>query len=347
MTISYKEAGVDISAGNEAVNLIKDKVARTYSDAVLTPLGGFAGMIDLSKVLIGYNHPVLVQSIDGVGTKTIIAHMMGKYDTLGSDVLSACSNDILVMGAKPITFLDYIAFDRLKPDMVETLVGGMASACLAHGISLLGGETAEMPDVYLKDEIDLVGIVTGVLEKEKIIDGSQITPGDHVLGFLSNGLHTNGYSLARRLFFKEKGISPHATLSELGGKSLGDVLLAPHLNYVKPVHALLDVGFSIKGMAHITGGGLIENIPRVLPKGSAIAIDQNNWAVPPIFRLMQSIGDIPDAEMFRSFNMGIGFVLIVDEKEAKAIQAYIAPLPDFTLIPIGQVVSGKKEVMIR
>lgn len=347
MTISYKDAGVDISAGNEAVNRIKDIVASTYSDAVLTPLGGFAGMIDLQKVLAGYKHPILVQSIDGVGTKTIIAHMMNSYDTLGIDVLSACSNDILVLGAQPITFLDYIAFDRLKPSMVEALVKGMAKACRAHDIALLGGETAEMPNVYLKDEIDLVGIVTGIVDKEKIIDGSSIEIGNRALGFLSNGLHTNGYSLARQLFFKEKGLSVHETPPELGGKSLGEVLLAPHLNYAHPVHSLIEAGFSIKGMAHITGGGLIENIPRVLPNNTAIDIDKSLWEIPPIFQMMKKIGDIADQEMFRSFNMGIGYVLIVDEKEEKAIMTHTEQFPDYTLIPIGQVINGNREVTIR
>jgi phosphoribosylformylglycinamidine cyclo-ligase len=344
MSMAYKDAGVNISAGNEAVDRIKNKVASTFSDAVLNQLGGFAGMIDLQQLTCDYKHPVLVQSIDGVGTKTIIARMMNKYDTLGIDVLSACCNDILVLGAKPITFLDYIAFDRLSPQIVEDLVSGMVQACREHDVALLGGETAEMPSIYLKDEIDLVGIVTGIVEEDKIIDGREIKPGHIVLGLLSDGLHTNGYSLARQLFFTVKNFSVTERLPELGC-SLGEALLKPHLNYTNPVLAILQADIPIKGMAHITGGGFIENIPRVLPENVALEIKKDSWQVPAIFKTMQTMGRIEEQEMFRTFNMGIGFILIVNEQDQNAVANVMADFPQYKIVPIGRAITGNKEVL--
>ncbi|MBT5338889.1 MAG: phosphoribosylformylglycinamidine cyclo-ligase, partial [Candidatus Marinimicrobia bacterium] len=261
--VDYKSAGVDIDAGNEAVDRIKDGVKSTFTSNVLTGLGSFGSLYDLKPILENYNHPVMVQSIDGVGTKTIIARKMEKFDTIGIDLLSAAANDILVMGARPLTFLDYIANDKLKPEIVEEIVSGMVKACKETGVSLVGGETAEMPDTYLPGEHDLVGIITGVVEKEKIITGENIKPGDVVLGLSSNGLHTNGYSFARKLFFEIGGYHVNDMIPELK-KSVGLTLLEPHINYTNHVFSVLDKGLDVKGIAHITGGGLVENIPRIL-----------------------------------------------------------------------------------
>ena len=236
----------------------------TFTNNVLTGLGSFGSLFDLKPILKEYNNPVMVQSIDGVGTKTIIARKLDKFDTIGIDLLSACANDILVMGAKPLTFLDYIANDKLKPAIVEEIVSGMVTACKDTGVSLVGGETAEMPDTYLPGEHDLVGIITGVVEKEKAITGEKISPGDIVLGLPSSGLHTNGYSLARKVFFDIGGYNINDHISGLD-KSIGLTLLEPHINYTNHVFNVLDRGIDIKGIAHITGGGLLENIPRVLP----------------------------------------------------------------------------------
>ncbi|MDF2530289.1 MAG: purM [Gammaproteobacteria bacterium] len=241
---TYEAAGVNISAGNEAVKRIKHKVEKTFSPAVMGGLGGFGALYDLKDLLQGYAHPVLVQSIDGVGTKTIVAKMAGKYDTLGHDLLSATSNDILVLGAKTLTLLDYIANDKLDPAVIEQLVSGMCKACIEHGVSLVGGETAEMPDTYLPGEHDLVGIVTGIVDKNNIIDGSSIKPGDKVYAFASSGLHTNGYSLARTLFFKQAGFKIDSYIPELK-QTLAEALLAPHINYAKPVHACLNQGIRV------------------------------------------------------------------------------------------------------
>ncbi|MED5317277.1 MAG: phosphoribosylformylglycinamidine cyclo-ligase, partial [Candidatus Neomarinimicrobiota bacterium] len=273
---NYKAAGVDIDAGNEAVARIKDEVKTTFTSNVLTGLGSFGSLYDLKPILESYNNPVMVQSIDGVGTKTIIARKLKKFDTIGMDLLSACANDILVMGARPLTFLDYIANDKLKPDIIEEIVSGMVKACKETGVSLVGGETAEMPDTYLPGEHDLVGVITGVMEKDKIITGESIKPGDLVLGLPSNGLHTNGYSLARKLFFEIGGYGVNDTIPELK-KSVGLTLLEPHINYTNHVFAVLDKDINVKGIAHITGGGLVENIPRILPDDCGVEIQKGSW----------------------------------------------------------------------
>ena len=254
--IDYKSAGVNIDAGNEAVARIKDNVKSTFTENVLTELGSFGSLFDLKPILEEYENPVLVQSIDGVGTKTIIARMMGKYDTIGIDLLSACANDIIVMGARPLTFLDYIANDKLKPEIVEEIVSGMVKTCKETGVSLVGGETAEMPDTYLPGEHDLVGVITGVVEKDKIITGDTIQPGDVVLGLPSSGLHTNGYSLARKLFFDAGEFDVNDTIPELE-KTVGLTLLETHINYTNHVFSVLNQNINIKGVAHITGGGLV------------------------------------------------------------------------------------------
>jgi len=341
--IDYRLAGVDISAGNEAVSRIKQKVEKTFSKNVLSGLGGFGALYDLSEIIQHYQQPVMVQSIDGVGTKIMIARMMNRYDTIGIDLVSATVNDILVLGAKPLTLLDYIANEKLHPHIVDTIVSGMAQACCDHHISLVGGETAEMPGTYLSGEQDLVGVITGVVEKNKIVDGRFIQPDDVVLAFASSGLHTNGYSLARKLLFEKMLYSIETTLPELQ-RPLGEVLLEPHLNYTVPVQTLLNAGVNIKGMAHITGGGLLENSPRILPDHTALEITLNSWPNQPIFSLLQDIGHLDQREMYRTFNMGVGYVLILSRDEVNAAQKILNNMPQFQLYEIGKVIKGHKQI---
>ena len=341
--INYKSAGVDIDAGNEAVDRIKDSVKSTFTPNVLTGLGSFGSLYDLKPILEEYENPVLVQSVDGVGTKTIIARMMGKYNTIGIDLLSACTNDIIVMGARPLTFLDYIANDKLKPEIIEEIVSGMVEACREIDVSLVGGETAEMPDTYLPGEHDLVGVITGIVEKDKIITGETIQPGDVVLGLPSNGLHTNGYSFARKLFFEIGGYDVNDTIPELE-KSVGLTLLEPHINYTNHVFAALEVGIDIKGIAHITGGGLVENLPRILPDGCGMEIKKGAWPVLPVFDVMQAIGDVDEDEMYRAFNMGLGMVFIVDSSKVERVKDALKELTE--VYEMGVVESGHKYVSI-
>jgi len=336
--IDYRTAGVNIDAGNEAVNRIKSLVKSTFTKNVLTGLGSFGSLFRLKPLLDEYDDPVMVQSIDGVGTKTIIARKLNKFNTIGVDLLSACTNDILVMGAKPLTFLDYIANDKLEPEIIEEIVSGMVKACKDTGVSLVGGETAEMPDTYLPGEHDLVGIITGVVEKNKIITGENIQPGHVAVGLPSNGLHTNGYSLARKLFFEIGGYDVNDTIPELE-KPVGLTLLEPHINYTNHVFTVLNAGIDIKGIAHITGGGLVENIPRILPNGCGIEIQKASWPNVPVFDVMQSIGNVDIDEMFRAFNMGIGIVFVVDFNDVSSIKDALKGLTD--IYEIGTVVSGK------
>ena len=337
--MDYKSAGVDIDAGNEAVERIKKGVRSTFTTNVLTGLGSFGSLYDLKSILDDYENPVLVQSIDGVGTKAIIARKLGKFNTIGVDLLSACANDILVMGARPLTFLDYIANDKLMPDTIEEIVAGMVQACRDTGVSLVGGETAEMPDTYLPGEHDLVGVITGVVEKDKIITGETIQPGDVVLGLPSSGLHTNGYSLARKLFFEIGGYDVNDTIPELE-KSVGLTLLEPHINYTNHVFAVLDKEIGVKGIAHITGGGLVENIPRILPDGCCVEIHKGSWPGVPIFNVMQSIGNVDENEMYRAFNMGIGMIIIAAPDQVNSIKKII------DVHEIGFVVAGENQVNI-
>ncbi len=342
--VDYKSAGVDIDAGNDAVDLIKNSVKSTFTKNVLTGLGSFASLYELKPILDEYKDPVMVQSIDGVGTKAIIARKLNKFDTIGVDLLSACANDILVMGAKPVTFLDYIANDKLKPAIVESIVSGMVNACIDTGVSLVGGETAEMPDTYLKGEHDLVGIITGFVEKEKIITGEKIKVGDRIIGLPSSGLHTNGYSLARKVFFDIGNYNIEDKISGLE-KSIGVALLEPHINYTNHLSLLLEEEIDIHGIVHITGGGLIENIPRVLPEGCKALIQKDSWPILDIFFAMQSIGDIEENEMFRSFNMGIGMVFIVNKEEIDMVSSTLKNLS--SVYEIGKIVSGNKQVTIK
>lgn len=343
--IDYKSAGVNIDAGNETVARIKAAVHSTYTPAVLSELGSFGSFFDLTAIIRDYRQPVLVQSIDGVGTKIIIARLMNKYDTIGRDLVSACVNDILVHGARPLTFLDYIANDRLDPAVVEAIVGGMAAACRETGIALVGGETAEMPDTYRRGENDLVGIVTGVVEREKIINGSAIRPGDVLIGIESSGLHTNGYSLARKLVFEVGGFTVESRPPELD-RSVGETLLEPHHNYTALVLGLIQAGISINGIAHITGGGFIDNLPRVLPQDCAAEIRLGSWQMPPVFPFLQRLGNLDDFEMYRTFNMGIGLVLAVPAAKSDRIFDLIKNNTDLQAWKIGQIITGDRQVLL-
>ena len=342
--IDYKSAGVDIDAGNDTVEKIKNDVKSTFSKNVLTGLGSFGSLYDLKPLFEQYKNPVLVQSIDGVGTKTIIARKLKKFDTIGIDLLSACANDILVMGATPITFLDYIANDKLFPEIVKEIVSGMVKACKETNVSLVGGETAEMPDTYLPGEHDLVGVITGIVDKDKIITGEHITPGDIVLGLPSSGLHTNGFSLARKIFFEIGQYSVNSRIEELE-KNVGLTLLKPHINYTNHVLKVLEKKINIKGIAHITGGGLIENIPRILPQGCGAELIKESWPSLPVFDVMKKIGDVDSHEMFRAFNMGIGMVFILDPQDVTLFKKALEGLSK--VYEIGKINNKKRVVEIK
>lgn len=340
-SVTYKDAGVDIDAGNESVRRIRELVRSTYNESVITDVGTFGGMLDLKAILAEYRHPVLVQSIDSVGTKLIVAGKMGRHTTIGIDMVAHSCNDILCQGARPISFLDYIATDKIIPAHIQQILEGIATGCREVGLPVMGGEIAELPGVYAKGHYDLVGAVTGVVDKEKIITGETIRPGDVLLGFASNGLHTNGYSLARKVLFNIGGLDPHDTIPELGG-CLGDRLLRPHRNYVPAVMGLLEK-FSIKGIAHITGGGLLENLPRIFPSDCGARIVKKSWEIPPIFHLIQKQGNVPEKDMYRTFNMGVGLVLIVSAQEVQEILKTLSGV-EYAVNKIGEMVSGAKEV---
>ncbi|AEU37928.1 phosphoribosylformylglycinamidine cyclo-ligase [Granulicella mallensis] len=338
--IDYKSAGVDIEAGNEAVRRIKSHVARTHSAAVLTGLGSFGTMFSLSDAIKGMIDPVMVQSTDGVGTKTKVTVMAGRYEALGHDLVAAVAGDIAVMGAKPLTFLDYVGLHKTDPAVVEELVRGMTAACFDAGIALVGGETAEMPAVYAEGDLDVVGFVTGVVEREKLLTGAGIVPGDALYAINSSGLHTNGFSLARKLFFEIGGYAIDATPEEFGGKSLADVLLAPHANYVAPIQSILGAGIPVKGMAHITGGGLVENVPRIIPDGLGVVVDRATWTPQPVFATMQRLGDIDDLEMHRTFNMGVGLVIVAPAGLQDDLAAALGDFPALRVWELGRVEAG-------
>ena len=341
--IDYKSAGVDIDAGNKSVDLIENAVKSTFNKNVLANIGSFGSLYNLKDIIADYDHPILVQSIDGVGTKTIIARKMKKYATIGIDLVSACCNDITVMGAKPLTFLDYIANDKLNPTIIKEIVDGMASACRENDIALVGGETAEMPDTYLPEEHDLVGIITGIVDKKNIIDGSKIRKGDIVLGLPSTGLQTNGYSLARKLFFEVGQYKVFDSIPEFD-KSVGETLLEPSYIYNNYIQLLLQNKIQINGMAHISGGGLVENIPRILPSNCTVEIKKDSCPVLPVFNVMQEIGNIDEDEMYRTFNMGIGMVIIVSEFAKDKINSILKDkIPVFE---IGKVIQGKPKVSL-
>jgi phosphoribosylamine--glycine ligase/phosphoribosylformylglycinamidine cyclo-ligase len=309
-TSAYAEAGVDIDAGEKAVTLMQEAVRQTYTPAVLGGIGAFGGSLSVRDLSCEHDL-VLVASTDGVGTKTMIAEAVGVYDTVGHDIVNHCVNDILVQGARPLVFLDYIAAAKLDPQQIATIVSGCATACHAVGAVLIGGETAEMPGVYHPGAFDLVGTMVGWVDRDALIDGSRVQPGDVCIGLPSSGLHTNGFSLARNVL---SDVGWETILPELG-ESLAEVLLTPHRAYLGEVEALWKAGVDPKAMSHITGGAYIENLPRVLPEGVAVEIDTTQWDVPPIFRIIQARGRVSEREMFRVYNMGIGMVIILDSKD--------------------------------
>jgi phosphoribosylformylglycinamidine cyclo-ligase len=309
---SYAASGVDINEGTRAVELMKAAVKSTHGPQVLAGIGAFGGMFD-AGILKAMHNPVLVASTDGVGTKTKVAARLGRWDTVGQDLVNHCINDILVQGAKPLFFMDYVASAKLDAVQVSTIVGGMATACKQTGCALLGGETAEMPGVYLDNEIDVAGTIVGAVDRANVIDGTRIQAGDVILALPSTGLHTNGYSLARRVL-GELDWSEH--YPQLGG-TVGDALLAIHRPYLNEVTRLQAVGIGIHGLAHITGGGLPDNFPRILPAGLAGVFHKGSWPVPPILAMIQELGHVPEEEMFHAFNMGIGLCVVLPKDQAQ------------------------------
>ncbi|MCH1624677.1 phosphoribosylformylglycinamidine cyclo-ligase [Ferdinandcohnia quinoae] len=309
MANAYKQAGVDIEAGYEAVSRMKKHVQKTVRPEVMGGLGSFGGMFDLSKVNV--KEPVLVSGTDGVGTKLMLAFMMDKHDTIGIDAVAMCVNDIIVQGAEPLYFLDYIACGKAHPEKIEQIVKGIADGCEMAGCALIGGETAEMPGMYGEDEYDLAGFSVGVAEKSKLVTGTSICPGDVLIGLTSSGIHSNGYSLVRKILLEDGKLDLGKTYGELG-RTLGEEMLQPTKIYVKSLLKVMEK-YEIKGMSHITGGGFIENIPRMLPDSVGAEIDYGSWPIPAIFDLLQTTGNLDRTEMFNIFNMGIGMVLTVAE----------------------------------
>ncbi|OPA73424.1 phosphoribosylformylglycinamidine cyclo-ligase [Paenibacillus selenitireducens] len=337
---AYKEAGVDIAAGNEAVERMKKHVKKTFRPEVLTDLGGFGGLFGLNKDK--YEEPVLVSGTDGVGTKLKIAFAMDQHDTIGIDAVAMCVNDIIVQGAEPLFFLDYLACDKVVPEKIEAIVKGIADGCAESGCALIGGETAEMPGMYAEGEYDIAGFTVGIVDKKKIIDGSTIAPGDVVLGLASSGVHSNGFSLVRKLLLEKQGYQLTDALPELQGATLGATLLVPTKLYVKPVLKLIE-DVQVKGMAHITGGGFIENIPRMLPENVNVNIEYGSWPILPIFQLMQEKGGISNRDMFTTFNMGIGMVIVVPAEQAEQAIASLAAQGE-QAYRLGTVTPGDKVV---
>jgi phosphoribosylformylglycinamidine cyclo-ligase len=334
MANAYKQAGVDIEAGYEAVERMKKHVKRTIRPEVMGGLGGFGGMFDLSALQL--KEPVLVSGTDGVGTKLKIAFAMDRHDTVGIDLVAMCVNDIIVQGAEPLYFLDYIACGKAEPEKIEMIVKGISEGCVQAGAALIGGETAEMPGMYQDGEYDLAGYVTGACEKSKLVTGDEIKPGNVLIGLASSGVHSNGFSLVRKVV-EDNQLQFTDYISEIDG-TLGEVLLKPTKIYVKSVLQLLET-FKINGMSHITGGGFIENIPRMLPEGTGVVIRENSWPILPIFNLLQEKGKITQMDMYNIFNMGIGFVLAVEAEEAQNIIQSLEAMGEKAFV-IGKVVEG-------
>ena len=339
--ISYSDAGVDIDAATRATDKIKELARRTFNQRTLSEIGSFGGMFD--GAFPGLKQPVLVASADGVGTKLKIAFATGVHNTVGRDLVNHCVNDILVQGARPLFFLDYIATGKLLPDVVASIVEGVTNGCRENGCVLLGGETAEMPGFYQDGEYDIAGFIVGVVDRGKVIDGKTIAPGDVLLALPSAGLHTNGYSLARKLFFEVAGYEPETHIAELG-MTAGEALLLPHVSYLQPLDNLLDQEV-IKGLAHITGGGLTDNVPRILPEGTAVKIDKDSWPIPPLFDLLRRLGNVPESEMYRAFNMGVGMVIVCSRNDVETISSHLRSRGD-ECYEIGSVVNGNREVSI-
>ncbi len=334
--VTYKSAGVDIEAGNKFVDLIRPMVRKTFRPEVVTDIGGFGGLFSFPARK--YKDPVLVSSTDGVGTKLKVAFMAGKHDTVGIDLVAMCVNDVVVQGAEPLFLLDYLATGKLSLKVSTRIIQGVAKGCKEAGCALIGGETAEMPSFYKEGEYDLAGFTVGVVERKKVIDGSSIRAGDQLIGIASSGLHSNGYSLARKVLFERMRLKLHSRVAGLS-RTVGEELLMPTRIYVKPVLSLLEK-FSLHGIAHITGGGITDNLPRVIPKGCKAEIYKNTWPIPPIFRILQEGGNVSEEEMLRTFNNGIGMILAVPLKQAEGIMSRLRILRE-KAYRIGEIVKAK------
>ena len=337
--ISYADAGVDITRANKTKQRIKYLAHKTFTRGVLSEIGGFGGLFSVDKK---YVDPVLVSSVDGVGTKLKVAFDMKMHHTVGADLVNHCVNDIAVQGAAPLFFMDYLATGRLEPEVAEKVVEGIAEACKHNGCALIGGETAEMPGFYPEGEYDLAGFIVGVVERDKIISGKGTEVGDIVLGLPSNGLHTNGYSLARKLLFDVAGYTPDTFVSEIKNK-VGNELMRTHKSYW-PIIRKMIAGECVAALAHITGGGITENLPRVLPRGTSAVIERGTWPVPPIFEHLQKLGNVPMDEMLRTFNMGIGMLLVVPAKKFKKAETLLDRAGE-KFYSVGRIVKGDRKVM--
>jgi phosphoribosylformylglycinamidine cyclo-ligase len=335
--VDYKASGVDIDAGNETVRRIRGLARSTFTAGVLSDIGSFGGLFQLEPGR--FREPVLVSSADGVGTKLKVAFLANTHDTIGVDLVNHCVNDILVQGAEPLFFLDYLATGRLSPDVAEAVVRGLASACRDSNCALLGGETAEMPGFYADGEYDVAGFIVGVVDRERLINGRTIAVGDVLVGVPSHGLHTNGYSLARRIVFDHLKLNVDSYVDELQ-RTVGDALLEPHRSYLPMVQPLLAAG-RIKGMAHITGGGITDNLPRVLPHGTAAVVDASAWPIPPLFTWLQQSGRVPIDDMLRTFNMGIGLIIVTVKDQAESLIGELAARGGRDARVIGEVVAGE------
>jgi phosphoribosylformylglycinamidine cyclo-ligase len=339
--MDYQSSGVNIDAGNETVRRIKRLAKSTFTPEVLSDIGAFGGLFNAST--LGLREPVLVASADGVGTKLKVAFLADRHDSVGADLVNHCVNDILVQGAVPLFFLDYLATGRLSPAVAEQIVSGMTTACRVNGCALIGGETAEMPGFYADGEYDLAGFIVGVVERRQIIDGHTLGPGDVLIGLPSTGLHTNGYSLARRIIFDVLGLGIHDGLPGLG-VTAADALLATHRTYLPVLRPLIDRELA-KGLAHVTGGGITENLPRILPHGVAAEVRRDAWPVPAIFRLLQDVGHVADDEMYRTFNMGIGLIVACAGGDADHVLATLRAAGEERAAVIGTLVHGDRVVI--
>jgi len=339
-SITYADSGVNIDRADRAKQRIKYLAHRTFTKGVVSEIGGFGGMYAIDKKK--FREPVLVSSVDGVGTKLKLAFMMDLHHTVGGDLVNHCVNDIAVQGATPLFFMDYLATGTLDPNVAEKIVEGIAEACKHNGCALIGGETAEMPGFYPRGEYDLAGFIVGIADKSRIITGEKVEPGDVLVGLPSNGLHTNGYSLARKLFFDVAQYTPETYVNDLHGKA-GSELMKTHKSYWPLLRKLVDAEL-INAMAHITGGGITDNLPRVLPKGTAAIVEMGTWPVLPVFTHMQKIGNVPQDDMMRTFNMGIGMVLVVPAKKFKRVQSMIEKAGEKAYL-IGRIVKGDRKVL--
>jgi phosphoribosylformylglycinamidine cyclo-ligase len=339
--MDYKSSGVDIDAGNETVRRIKKLAKGTFTPGVLSDIGSFGGLFKLDTA--AWREPVLVSSADGVGTKLKVAFMANRHRTIGADLVNHCVNDILVQGATPLFFLDYLATGKLSPDVAEQIVEGLARACTDNGCALLGGETAEMPGFYNDGEYDVAGFIVGAVDRSKIIDGKSIAAGDVLIGLPSTGLHTNGYSLARKIAFEELKLNVDSHVPDLG-ETVGEAFLRTHRSYLTVIKPLL-TGDKIKGMAHITGGGITDNLPRVLPPGTAARVNRTSWRVPTLFRWLGESGKVPEYDLRRSLNMGIGMILVVAAADVDSVRQTLLDAGEANSVVIGDIIAGEPEVI--